>query len=748
MVGKIGWRAAAALAALAVSAEVLAHFVFIVPLPDGTAAKIIMSETLTPGEGLSVERLGQPRFYLRTADGKDVPLNFKAEDTKSLRLETPGTGTRVVHGKVDWGLVTRGANPHVLLYYPKTILGDPFDPKTIVGGATPVEIVPVAAKDANGVRLKLLVEGKPKGETELTVVHPDGAAEKVLTDKEGLTPALTDKGRYGAWARFWEDKPGERDGKPYAQLRHYATLVFDAPSAADPKPTPAQKAADSPASEKAGPARPGQERGAADDDDGAAGVMPPPNAPPVERFADLPFATASFGAAASEGWLYIYGGHVSKTHAYHTRSASGEFWRVDPSGRGGWQQLPGGPALQGMNLAACDGQIYRVGGMQSLNPEGARADSRSVALCARFDPATRQWHDLPPLPEPRSSHDVVVVDKKLYVVGGWQMRGPEKTLWPDTMLVLDLTAEKPQWTARPQPFQRRALVAAVLDGRIYVIGGFDPDSRESRRVDVCDPRTATWSQAAELPAPARNGFAPAACVLDGALYVSVSNGGLHRLNRAGTAWELVTKTTPRLAHRMAAFGTRIFVIGGATRGDNLSLIETVAVAAPPKTTATNAQPSAPRVPESVALAANVQANGPALPKPSPTGQKFCPIMTDQEIDADSPTVEYRGRQVALCCETCVRKWERDPDAYASANAGRLPQLAGLELPARALKQVFCPVFPERVICEKDLCVEFAGRKIYLFDATAARRWKSDPAKYADVKILPQLAEPEGTGFTR
>jgi hypothetical protein len=78
-----------------------------------------------------------------------------------------------------------------------------------------------------------------------------------------------------------------------------------------------------------------------------------------------------------------------------------------------------------------------------------------------------------------------------------------------------------------------------------------------------------------LPGPKRNGFAPAACTLDGRLYASVADGTLYRLDEAGATWEAVAKTTPRIVHRLIPHDGQILVLGGAAKGDNLDLIETV-----------------------------------------------------------------------------------------------------------------------------------------------------------------------------
>ena len=45
-------------------------------------------------------------------------------------------------------------------------------------------------------------------------------------------------------------------------------------------------------------------------------------APRATVLAALPEPTSSFGAAAADGWLYVFGGHVSPTHAYSTAAVS------------------------------------------------------------------------------------------------------------------------------------------------------------------------------------------------------------------------------------------------------------------------------------------------------------------------------------------------------------------------------------------------------------------------------------------
>jgi hypothetical protein len=526
---------------LVVAADAMAHFVFVVP--EGTPkAAVILSEDLKADEDVDVRTLAGARLFARDAAGRDAALT-PGKGEHALPVVLPA-GTRVVHGVAEFGVRQRGkTKPHLLVYHPKTLVGDAFDPKGNVGAV--VEIAPVGR--AGDLRFLVTARGKPAtAGVEVNLILPDGKEKKVVTGEDGRTPALEQPGRYGAWARHFEPVGGERDGKPFEETRHYATLVCDvaAPQAA------------------------------------AAG-RPAIDATP-HSFPPLPEATSSFGAVACDGWLYVYGGHTPRTHAYHTKAVSGRFHRLNLADGKTWEELPGGPGLQGMNLATHNGKVYRVGGMQPRNETGDRADNYSVSDVARFDPAAKRWEAMPPLPRPRSSHDVVVVGDKLIVLGGWDMRGRARgNDWTGTMEVMDLSAARPAWQTVPQPFERRALIAAVHGEKVYVIGGFDEDSDPSRRVDVYDVATGGWAHGPDLPGAERNGFAPAACVMGGRLYASVGDGSMLRLDESKQAWEKVGATTPRIVHRLVPHGPRILVLGGAAKGDNLNLVEVVTLGAFP-----------------------------------------------------------------------------------------------------------------------------------------------------------------------
>jgi uncharacterized GH25 family protein len=520
------------LLAAAIPALVQAHFIWVLPEKGNAKAVVFLSEELKPAPEVGADYVKNARLILRDAAGRETALNLlKGSDAYVVEL---GAGGSLLHGVLDLGYTQRGpSKPHLLMYYPKTILTGAFDAQTQIGKASPVEIVPTGKPGS--MTLKFLAHGKPVPDSELTVIFPDGKQKKMKTGANGETESIAETGRFGAWARFWEPVGGERDGKKYEETRNYATIVFDAAAKqiSSTGPTITAKAV-----------------------------------------ATLPEATSAFGAVATGGYLYIYGGHISPTHSYSTAAVSGKFNRLKLAD-GTWESLRGGQGLQGMNLAEHQGKVILIGGMSPRNAPGEKTDTRSVADCALFDPKTKEWQKLPSLPEARSSHDVVVIGSKVIVVGGWNLKGPEPSTWATDLQILDLAAKNPEWKSAPQPFKRRALIASAHDGKMYVIGGFDEKNNVIREVAIYDAAANTWSKAPELPVDNQNSFAPAAAVHGGALYVSVADGRMFKLDETKQSWQEVGRSTPRLAHRVVSTKDELLVIGGANKGKNSDLVEAI-----------------------------------------------------------------------------------------------------------------------------------------------------------------------------
>ncbi len=297
--------------------------------------------------------------------------------------------------------------------------------------------------------------------------------------------------------------------------------------------------------------------------------------------AALPLAIASFGADYLDGSLYVYGGHIGRRHEHSFENLSQYVLRYPLNGQAAeWLALPPGPPLQGTALIAYGDALYRVGGMRADNPKREPGELDSVASSARLPLGGRAWEQLPPLPAGRSSHDLALLDDRLIVAGGWELRGSaEDPLWDSTVFALDLTGVDDgdvEWTSFTEmPMAVRANAAVGFDGKLWVLGGIDENGDTTRRVQVYDPTADSWRAGPDLPhSGTMQGFGADAVVVEDSLLVSQADGRIHRIRRGESDWTHVGDLNePRFFHRLVSDGASLFAIGGANRTGHLRSVE-------------------------------------------------------------------------------------------------------------------------------------------------------------------------------
>ena len=201
----------------------------------------------------------------------------------------------------------------------------------------------------------------------------------------------------------------------------------------------------------------------------------------------------------------------------------------------------------------------------------------SVTYVRRFDPKTGKWSQLPNLPQGRSSHDAFILGDKIYVAGGWEMRGPDQSSrWVKTVDVLDLSKETPEWRRIPAPFFRRALAVIAHNDELFCIGGLDNGGDISQEIDILDLKTEKWRKGGELPDDSMIGFGTAAGVdaSEGKLYLTGFSANVYSYDGKDN-WAKVGK----LEHgRM--FGRIVdppdappIILGGAEKGGRPKVLE-------------------------------------------------------------------------------------------------------------------------------------------------------------------------------
>ena len=293
----------------------------------------------------------------------------------------------------------------------------------------------------------------------------------------------------------------------------------------------------------------------------------------------LAVPVSSFGAVTFNDSIFVFGGHIAPVHEWSKKAVTGKFFVMDMRAeQPEWNPLESEQALQGMNIVAYAGNIYRAGGMEPRNNPENSADNHSVATVSRFNLQKQKWEPFKALPEPRSSHDVILHNGVIYIVGGWDMRGEDEgEYWCDTISFIDLEDPNPEWQTMEQPFMRRALIAASFEDCIWVLGGFTDEDEITREVNVFDIENKSWTLGPQLPEGQFNGFASAACVFKNQLIVSVADGKVLKLSKNCKDWQVIAETGPRIVHRMVPVTDGVVLLGGANGGHNLDTVELIKV---------------------------------------------------------------------------------------------------------------------------------------------------------------------------
>ncbi|HEX9696689.1 MAG TPA: kelch repeat-containing protein [Actinomycetota bacterium] len=139
-----------------------------------------------------------------------------------------------------------------------------------------------------------------------------------------------------------------------------------------------------------------------------------------------------------------------------------------------------------------------------------------------------------------------------------------------------VTPGTPRWRALAEaPEPRQEVAAALLDGKVYVVGGLTA-SGATNRVDIYDVAADTWADGPPLPVALHHAMAAA---FGGAIVVI---GGFDAQSRpvdsvfrlSGGAWvEDRPLRRPRAAGAAIVEGSRLFVLGGQGAGSLVAPVE-------------------------------------------------------------------------------------------------------------------------------------------------------------------------------
>ncbi len=194
-------------------------------------------------------------------------------------------------------------------------------------------------------------------------------------------------------------------------------------------------------------------------------------------------------------------------------------------------QLPTGRSA--FSTAVVDGKIYLIGGTLLENESSGPFGLSTVEV---YNPHNKSWKKVADMPTPRSNAEAAVVDGKIYVVGGLAAtdRRMESTKILKVVEVYDPqtdTWERKQDMSQP----RLSFGIGVVGRKIYVMGGANFFENQWRldHVEVYDPDADVWHNRPSL-LTRRDGFETA--VVEDSIYVI-----------GGRGWPSIAQNGPYLA---------------------------------------------------------------------------------------------------------------------------------------------------------------------------------------------------------
>ena len=206
-------------------------------------------------------------------------------------------------------------------------------------------------------------------------------------------------------------------------------------------------------------------------------------------------------------------------------------------------------------VGVVNGVLYAVGG---------DGHTGILATTESYDPVADRWTVKAPLSSPRRSLAVGVVNNILYAVGG----GIQSALLGTVEAYNPVTNT---WTTKaPLPTARQGLAVGVINGILYAVGGTTDCCGPVGIVEAYDPVANTWTAKAAMPTPRYN---LVVAVHNGVLYALGGVGGVGQFGLLGTveAYDPVTDSwsaraslpTPRQSLAAGVVNGVLYAVGGS-----------------------------------------------------------------------------------------------------------------------------------------------------------------------------------------
>lgn len=281
----------------------------------------------------------------------------------------------------------------------------------------------------------------------------------------------------------------------------------------------------------------------------------------------LPQSQFGFGATVANGKVYAIGGYQGGPNFLNSN------YEYDPLTDSWVSRAPMPTNRTQLAVVSVNNEIYAIGGSASYS-------GGALSTNEEFDPASNSWTTKAPMPTPRNWISAAAVNDKIYVIDGSDNSGG---IFSNNQ-VYDTVTDT--WTTKtPDPQTRLACGIGVVNGKIFLIGGWvrpgSPPGQPTTLNEEYDPQTDTWTTKAPMPT-ARNGLAVAVVnnkiyAIGGATDWNPWTNNLNVVEEYDPATDTWTTVQPMPTSRSllsaASVGNNVYAIGGMGSTGNLSANE-------------------------------------------------------------------------------------------------------------------------------------------------------------------------------
>lgn len=306
-----------------------------------------------------------------------------------------------------------------------------------------------------------------------------------------------------------------------------------------------------------------------------------------EKRADAPYRVQEIYPAFHKGQLYLAGGFSPDVEAT-TQQISDRLYIYDPV-NDIWKQGPSLPEPRHHPYLVSSGEkLFSFGGFVAGN--GGRWSASTDVLM--LDEDNDRWVKVADLLHPQSETVAGLIDGRIYLASGRKPGGERNADWNDQVDIDQVQVFDPETyavSAGPAaPSARNSAAGAVIDGKLYVVGGRVVGEGNVTANEVFDPATQSWETLTPMP-NAQGGIAAAA--LDGKLYVfggeffGPGGSGVYEeswvYDPATDAWQSVTPMpVPRHGLGAVTIGDQVYVVAGASEAGGSGTTNRLAVFRP------------------------------------------------------------------------------------------------------------------------------------------------------------------------